>query len=349
MTAYTMLLAPACRTAPWGGRRLADEFGIECDSITNETKDDAAETIPPDADLIEPDTPDTKAAESNQPGIAEAWALSCHPDGRCRVKNGGYEGKTLAEVLSQHRDWMGAHAANFSRFPVMVKLIDCERGTSVHVHPDDEYAENLPDGQGKIDMWYIIDAAPDSEIIYGFCGELTQEELRQRIESGALHEALSYIPVKAGDIFTLEPGTVHAIGEGVLLCEIQQSANTVFRLDDFGRERELCIPEALDVAITLPPTLPPGPPAPPQLLESATITPIGVCDYFSASLMSVDGRTHIAVGEESFVSAVIVGGGGKIFTDLETLEASKGDSLFFPAGTGRVTFSGRLDAVITTI
>lgn len=333
---YTMLLEPACRTAPWGGTRLRDEFGIENKNlIKNDISDD---------ELIELDLSEADSSE-----IAEAWVLSCHPDGKSRVKNGEFKGKTLDEVLLENPRWMGRRAAKFNRFPVMVKLIDCKGGTSVHVHPDDEYAADTPDGQGKHDMWYIIDAEPDSEIIYGFTAELTQEEFRLRLEQSTLYEVLSSVKVKAGDVFNLEPGTVHAIGEGILLCEVQQSANTVYRVDDYGRERELNIPEALDVAITLPPTIPPGSTAAPEVLQSGTITPIGQCETFSASHMAVNGRAHIVVGQESFVSAVVVDGAGKVFSDREAFDVKKGGSLFFPSGIGRVTFSGKMDVIITTV
>lgn len=318
---YTLILDPVLKDSIWGGVRLKEEFGFESESER----------------------------------IAEAWVLSCHPDGRCHVKNGEFEGKTLAEVLSVRREWMGTHAKNFKRFPLLIKLIDSAEGTSIHVHPDDEYAAALPDRQGKLDLWYIIDAKEGAEVTYGFQSELTQEQLRRGIEGGSLCELLERFPVKAGDIFMLEPGTVHAIGNGVLLCEIQQSANTSFRLDDFGRvdgeesPRELNIPAALDVAITSPPTTPPGSPEPPAELDSRVETLIGECEHFKSVLMDISGRTRFFVGDKSFASIVVIDGEAKLFTNTETLRVHKGDSLFIPAKMGRLTVSGNVKIIVTTI
>lgn len=314
-------LKPVVKDYIWGGTRLRDEYG----------------------------------AESSGERAAEAWMLSCHPDGRCKVDGGEFDGKSLPEVLTQHPEYMGTDAKSFRQFPVMVKLIDAAQPTSVQVHPDDEYAAETSDGQGKFELWYIIDCAEDSEIIYGFKEEMTQEQLKLHIERGTLEEVVERIKVKPGDVFMLEPGTVHAVGAGILLAEIQQNANSAYRLydynriDDDGYLRTLQIRQAIDVAITTPPTIPPGALSTAEETDARSETLLGECDYFRTRLLETFMPTHIEAAEDTFSSVVMIDGEAKFYTEQNSITLKKGDSAFIPAGMGKITVSGQAKFLLTTI
>jgi len=339
-------LKPVAKENIWGGTRLCEEFGIEppAGSISPETAA-AAEDIGQVDD----------AEESALPKVGEVWMLSCHPDSRGKVIGGQYDGMSLPEVLTSRPDFMGSHAKRFNRFPLLIKLIDAAENLSVQVHPDDEYAADTNDAQGKTELWYVIEAEPDAEIIYGFKNELTQEQFRHAIENDTLLDELEHFKVRAGDVFFIEAGTVHAIGKGVLLAEVQQNSTTEYRIYDYGRvdaegnPRPLHIDRAIDVAITVPPTFPPGPLGPPVDVDSRTEMVLGECKYFRSVIMDTFMPTHFEVDEDSFASVVVLDGEAKFFTDDENINLRKGDSAFITAGTGRVTVSGRAIFIVTTI
>lgn len=314
-------LRPVAMSDIWGGTRLCEQFGAESDSDK----------------------------------VGELWMLSTHPDSRSRVIGGEYDGCNIAEVLTAHPEYMGAHAKNFNRFPVLIKLIDAAEDLSIQVHPDDEYAEDTDDAQGKTELWYIIDAEPDAEIVYGFKNELTQEQFRQAIENGSIVDEVEHFKVRPGDVFFLEAGTVHAVGKGVLLAEIQQNSTTEYRVFDYGRTdengepRPLHIDRAIDVAITVPPTIPPGPLGPPVDVDNRTEMVLGECRYFRSTIMDTYQPTHFEVSEDSFASVVMLDGEAKFFADDDCCLLKKGDSAFISAGSGTLTVSGRAMFVVTTI
>lgn len=305
----------------WGGSRLAEEF----------------------------DAP----VESDR--VGELWMLSCHPDARSRVDGGEYDGKSLPEVLTKHPEYMGTDAGKFSRFPLLIKLIHACDDLSVQVHPDDGYAADTPDKQGKTELWYIIDAEPDAEVICGVSEEFNQEQFRRAIQDGTLLDHLQRFKVRPGDVFFIEAGTIHSIGKGVLLAEIQQSSTTAYRIHDYGRTdgngqpRPLRIDRAVDVAITVPTVVSPESLNPPEDVDSRTQTVLGECDYFRSVLMETFMPTQIEVGGDSFASVVMLEGKATFMTDSETVTAAKGESLFIAAGTGKVRISGKATFIVTSI
>ena len=315
-------LKPVIMENIWGGTRLRDTYGLSVGSDH----------------------------------VGEMWMLSCHPESRSRIVGGVYNGSSLPEVLTAHPEYMGTHAKNFNRFPLLIKLIDAAEDLSVQVHPDDEYAEDTDDAQGKTELWYVIDAEPDAEIIYGFKNELTQEQFRHAIEDGSLLDEVEHFKVRAGDVFFIEAGTVHAIGKGVMLAEIQQNSTTEYRIYDYdrvideeGNRRPLHIDRAIDVAITVPPTFPPGPLGPPVDVDSRTEMVLGECKYFRSVIMDTYMPTHFEVTDESFASVVMIEGEAKFFADDDCIQLSKGESAFISAGSGRITVSGRAIFIVTTI
>lgn len=195
-------LTPACKDYLWGGERLREKYHIE------------SECRP----------------------LAEAWVLSCHPDGMSRIAEGENKGLTLPQAAARYEgSFWGTLCARFGEFPMLVKLIDARKDLSVQVHPDDGYAERVEHQSGKAEMWYVAEAAPGAAIYYGFDRPVTRDEIRESLKKNTLTDLLRRVPVKQGDVFYIPPGTVHAIGAGTVIAEIQQSSNVTYRLYDYGR------------------------------------------------------------------------------------------------------------------
>ncbi len=308
-------LKPSCKDYLWGGRRLAEEYGIQY----------------------------------GRDVLAEAWVLSCHPDGPSTIVNGPNRGKTLAKYIEEQGGGvLGTHCRRFRDFPILVKFIDANQNLSVQVHPGNRYALAEEHQYGKTEMWYVMDAVPNSFLYYGFKREVSREEFARRIREDTLLEVLNAVPVQKGDVLFIESGTIHAIGAGILIAEIQQNSNVTYRVYDYGRvgkdgkKRDLHIEKALAVTNRVP------------ILRSGRSYPhVADCDYFTVDRLNLNGsvmrKVEGAVGEESFVSVLVMNGSGIITCGGETVPYQKGDSFFLSAGSGSYTVEGSCDALITTI
>ena len=310
-------LTPAIKDYIWGGTRLRDEFG----------------------------------KESPLERLAESWELSCHKDGLSVVASGTYAGMTLAELIDKHPEICGKACKSAEDFPVLVKLIDARNDLSVQVHPDDDYAMRVENSFGKTEMWYIVDCDEGAELIYGFRKKISREDFRKAIEENTLLEYVNRVPVKKGDVFFIPPGTLHAIGKGMLIAEIQQSSNVTYRVFDYGRlgadgkPRELHIEKALDVTI-------PDVPAhrPENHLKNAdgkAVSDIRRCGYFYVQKLECDGRSELAEDSSSFMHLLVIGGEGDINFGGESLHIKKGSSVFVPAGNEALDITGRCSVIIT--
>lgn len=308
---YPLLLKPAIKEYVWGGNRLKTEFSFDCNS-----------------DIV-----------------AEGWMLSCHPDGPSVVINGQYAGMTLPEVVERFGEQaIGKHAAAFPYFPLLIKLIDAKQSLSVQVHPDDEYALAHEGEFGKTEMWYVVDCDPGAELIYGFKEPITKESFKQHIEQNTLTDICNSVPVHKGDVFFIAAGTLHAIGGGILIAEVQQNSNSTYRVFDFGRvgadgkPRPLHIEKALDVTLRDKPSHPYGTVGDITVLGSNTVRTLARCNLFSADLLSL--REPFSIhNNNSFVSLVCLDGSARLSYDNANFPIQKGDSVFIPAGLS-VTISG---------
>lgn len=216
------LLSPAAKDYIWGGTRLREEYNKHIDV-----------------------TP-----------LAETWECSTHPDGPSRVASGVFAGERLVDVLRAHPEFIGTHPKTDGEggLPVLIKFIDAARDLSVQVHPSDEYARTHEHGQlGKTEMWYVLEAAPGASLVYGFRQDLTRAMLAASLEDDTVEQYLQKVEIHRGDVFLIESGTVHAIGAGAMIVEIQESSNLTYRMYDYhrlgkdGKPRELHIAKALDV------------------------------------------------------------------------------------------------------
>ena len=297
-------LKPACKNYIWGGRRLVEEFGIEC------------------GDKI----------------CAEAWTLSAHPDGASTLA----DGTTLADYIRRNgKKILGTNCRRFENFPVLIKFIDAAENLSLQVHPTDSYALIHEKQFGKSEMWYILDAAEDAKLYCGFNKKISKEEFIARIKNNSLLEVLNAVPARRGDVIFIPAGTIHAIGKGVLLAEIQQNSNVSYRVYDYGRPRPLHIAQALDV-INLNP------------FECGESYPhLVACDYFVVDKLNLDGEILSAAGgtldEKTFLSVLILDGAGKISCGAEDFLYRKGDSFLLTAGAGDWEIFGRCDALLTKV
>lgn len=247
--------------------------------------------------------------------IAETWELSFHPDGLSRVAPDGT--KALAEIVSA--DDLGVNCAKFNSFPVLVKYIDAMRDLSVQVHPDDQYAMRVYGQQGKTEMWYILDSKPYGGVYLGTKEIMSASQFRQAVEEDSVIDKLKFFPVKRGDCIYIPAGTVHAIGKGVTLCEIQQNSNLTFRMYDYkrtdadGKPRELHLEDALKVARLTPCEMP-----------FVAKLPFA-CKYFS---LNVHNKSEIIGNADSFVCVTVTKG---CFT-AGGLQLGLGDTAFLSAG-----------------
>lgn len=269
---------------------------------------------------------------SKEANIAEAWELSFREDGPTLLP----DGRALKDVAT--KEDLGAKVQHFPYFPVLIKLIDSESNLSIQVHPSDDYALKNENSFGKTEMWHIIAAKPGAGLYLGFKHETNEEEVRARIKDNTLTDLLQFIPVKPGENYFIPSGTVHAIGAGVTLAEIQQNSNLTYRLYDYGRlgkdgkPRELHVDKAMKV-VSFKPYEPIRFPSP----------VMGECSYFRSILGKVE-KGVIGAPKDSFASITFLSGEGKFHG--ETFK--QGDTFFIPAGkSGEIEGNG--EYVLTII
>lgn len=278
--------------------------------------------------------------------LAESWELSCHKDGPSYIANGEYAGLTLEDyILKEGKEVLGSNAAKFQQFPVLIKFIDAAQDLSVQVHPDDSYAQEVEhQPYGKTEMWYVADCSEDAYLYFGFTKAVSAQELGQRIKENTLLEVLNKVDVKKGDTFFIEAGTIHAIGTGCLIAEIQQNSNLTYRVYDFGRkdksgnERELHIDKALQVTNR-------------DLLQPRSFGDhIASCEYFTVDKLVLEGNCVSGKTDgTTFVSFLILDGEGRIRAEEECVSFRKGDSIMISANTGPYTLEGSCEALVTTV
>ncbi|MBQ5994877.1 MAG: class I mannose-6-phosphate isomerase [Clostridia bacterium] len=315
-------LKPAFKDYLWGGTKLKTDFGFE----------------------------------SELDKLAEGWMLSCHKDGESIVDSGEFKGKTLSEYIGiKGKSVLGSNAEGYDFFPILIKLIDAKDNLSVQVHPDNEYALRVEGEYGKTECWYILDCDEGAELIYGFKKKIDADEFKRRIADGSFLEVVNRVKVKKGDFFFIEAGTLHAIGKGILLCEIQQNSNTTYRVydydrvDKYGNRRPLHTEKAIDVTVCDRPKYGTQPAEPPVPFGSGTSQLLTECRLFRVERLTVDTSAEIIPDSSSFISLIITDGEGEITDGSETLKIKKGDSIFVEAGSPKITLTGKADIIKTNV
>lgn len=313
------LLKPAGKDYLWGGCRLNDDFSKDID--------------------MNP--------------LAETWECSTHPDGPSLISTGIHSGKTLREVLKKHPEYLGSHPRTKDELPILIKFIDAKKDLSVQVHPSDEYAQKYENGQlGKTEMWYVLDASKDAKLIYGLHHDADKESIRKSIEEGTVEKYLQKVPVKKDDLFYIEAGTIHAIGAGALIAEIQENSNLTYRLYDYdrvdknGKKRELHVDKALDAANLKALSEPRQPLRVLKYSRGCAFELLCRCKYFEVHRMIVNTErcrqmVEYQADSTSFRVLLCTNGCGAIYSDDdETLCFFRGDCIFIPANSAKIKIHG---------
>lgn len=325
-------LSPAYKDYLWGGQRLKSIYGKQCDY-----------------DIL-----------------AESWELSAHEAGQSIVATGRHKGSSFGEYLNTiGKERLGWKCQSLPDFPILIKLIDAKDKLSVQVHPDDEYALSCENQYGKNEMWYVLDCEEGAGIYCGFNRDVTREEVKRRIENNTILEVLNWIPAKKGDVFFIKAGTVHAIGAGMMICEIQQSSNCTYRLydydrrDKFGNLRQLHLDKALDVLDYRKYEMPNDTNTAKDGAHGfETLLPdtfgyggklLGRCKYFECYDYQVEGNQEILLDPNSFVSIMCVAGNGSLCMGDYKVTVKVGDSVFAPAMEGKVLAQGNCELVVTHV
>lgn len=310
-----LFLKPVFQERIWGGTALKDKFGYE---------------IPNDH-------------------TGECWAISAHPNGPSVVENGEFAGKTLIELWKEQPELFGNHPTKV--FPLLTKILDANADLSVQVHPDDEYANLHENGElGKTECWYIIDCKEGAELIYGHTAN-TKEQFEKMIEDDEWKQLLRTVKIKPGDFFYVPSGTIHALGEGTLVLETQQSSDTTYRLYDYGRlqdgkPRELHIEQSVAVA-TIPhkdaDTTPEV-----KTIPGAEITKFVEAEYFTVYKWELNGQAEFQQ-DSPFLLVSVIDGGATMKVGNESYPIKKGDHFILPAGTGAFTLDGNAQMIVSHV
>ncbi len=305
-------LLPACKAAIWGGRRLKTEFG----------------------------------KRSELTAVAETWELSCHPQGESVVASGPFQGAVLSEYLRRLGPASAGTRAEGKEFPILVKFIDAADRLSVQVHPGDEYARREEGQFGKNEMWYVVDCEPGAQLLLGLRESCSREELEKAIRNNTLVERMQAVPVRKGDVYFIPAGTLHAIGKGILVAEIQQSSDVTYRVYDYGRlgqdgkPRQLHVKKALDVADTVSRPAGGAPEGPRKKIPGGALTRLKTSPWFTVDKLELSRSFEGDCGPETFEAFLCLEGSAELLGGGDSISLQKGDTVFLPACMGAYSLSG---------
>jgi mannose-6-phosphate isomerase len=318
-TFYPLTFAPIYKDYPWGGTRIIETY------------------------------------HRNPPGtlFAESWEISDHKDGMSVVSNGWMNGRTLREILEENPKEIMGTSVKDTKFPLLIKLIDAKQKLSVQVHPNDQTAKEFG-GEAKTEMWYMLGDNP-TQVYCGLNDGVTKESFIQAVEEGTSGATMRAVPVKKDDAVFVRGGRVHAIDEGCLILEIQQSSNTTYRIYDWdrmgndGKPRELHIDQALDV-INWNDTE--NPLVEPHLLvdtENFQCSEVLSCEFFKLEKLTFSAPLEVPMSGKTFHALFISEGEATISWGDETLTAKPGTSILIPAAMPAYTLAGKATVLRTTI
>jgi mannose-6-phosphate isomerase len=318
---YPLTFDPIFKDYPWGGRNLGEKLG---------------RNIP---DGI----------------VAESWEIAAHPHGSSTVNNGPLAGLTLPQVQEKLGLALvgsrNAAALARGKFPLLIKLLDAHRWLSVQVHPNDDYAQKHEGEWGKTEMWLVLDAQPDAELIFGFKPGVDRERFAQAIADGRVEDWLHRVPVQPGTVIFVPTGAIHALGEGIIIAEIQQNSDVTYRIYDWGRPRPLHVQQALDVLDF--DLIEPGPYRPITLLddEGLHVEQIGACDYFETERLTMPaGSSFFGLCDgETFEIWAVLQGEATLSWDGEPLTLRGVSWVLLPAEFGEFQIEAGEDSVLLRV
>lgn len=262
----------------------------------------------------------------------------------------------MREVLAAHPEYLGTHPLQTTNgrpeLPILIKLIDAKQDLSVQVHPDDDYAGKYEGQWGKTEMWYVLAARKNAELVYGFNRDVSESQLREAVTEGTIGSLLNHVPVHKDDLFFIEAGTVHAIGAGCLVAEIQQSSNLTYRLYDYdrvdkaGKKRDLHIDKALRVARLSSSAAPRQPMRVLKYRSGYASELLTRCKYFQVERVLLNTETQrnlvsFQTGINSFHALLCTDGCGNMSWDGDGMNFFKGDCIFVPAESVELKLHGK--------
>lgn len=283
---------------------------------------------------------------------AESWEISANSNGNCKILNGEYKDKTLADLFNDKEakeKVFGTKCTNMKEFPLLIKFIDAKNNLSIQVHPDDEYAQTIGLSNGKNEMWYIMDCEDDSKIVGGLNKKLNNNQLEEVINNNTIKDYLNYINVKSGDSIYIPAGTLHAILKNTLICEIQQNSDTTYRVYDWdrigndGKPRELHKKEAAETIKT-------------EIIPEVKHTDncevyqkIAENQYFEVYKINCKEVFKDYTNGDTFHTINVVNGNGIIETEYQKIEIKTGDSFIIPATIGKYKIIGKIELLRTNV
>ncbi len=275
----------------------------------------------------------------------ESWEIAAHKNSISTVSNGPLAGKKLDNLISNWPGRMiGKEQKTMDSFPLLIKLLDASDKLSIQVHPHNNYAKLVSGESGKSEMWYILSAEPKAKLIYGFKKGTTCRDIRKAINSGNLEKYLNEISVKPGDTFYIPAGTVHGIGKGILLAEIQENSDTTYRLYDWnrtdkrGNKRPLHINKALEVI-----NFDFSKHDFKNLIydhENYRQNYLAACSSFAVEKINIKKEFFLNTEGNKFYIILSLKGNGKIYYHKDIFNFSSGESIFLPASLGAMKITG---------
>lgn len=271
--------------------------------------------------------------------IGESWDVSCHPHGVSVVANGEFKGMRLDELTKLKGNEILGSKISKDWFPLLVKLINAKDKLSVQVHPDNKYAEEAEGEMGKTEVWYVVEAFEGANLVVG-TKECTKEQFEEALKAGKFDKLMNKVYVKKGDVYFVKSGLIHAIGEGVIIAEIQQNSDTTYRVYDYNRGRELHVQKALDVAdLSLRGEKSRGL----KIDEDGySKTYFCLCEHFSLELYDIEKSVKESSNKERFYIFTAVEGEGEIRYKDGAESIKKGDSFMIPASLGDYEIVGKI-------
>ena len=309
----TVKLKPAYKDYIWGGEKLRSIYGKDTDIFP----------------------------------VAESWELSCHKDGLSKISGGENDGKTLESYIKEHKGCLGTMCKG-EELPILIKLIDAQDNLSVQVHPEDALAKEWENQNGKTEMWYVVGADKGAKMTCGMKQDTTKEELEEAIKNNTVEELLNTVPSKKGDVFFVEAGTVHAIGKGNVIAEIQQNSNVTYRLYDYGRIGKDGKPRELHIekGVMSSNCKKSEPRKIPTCSDGTRL--LGSCEYFAVKEMNITGTKTLCADEKSYHAIIVVDGETELITENYAQKIKLGETVFIPANMGEYSLSGKATVLLTT-
>lgn len=320
MNLYPLQLSGVTKSPIWGGKRLLNDWGKTSDA----------------------------------PTVGESWELTVRKNEKSKIVNGALAGRTLNEAIDTFGADITGGGFDSSDFPILIKLIDAADRLSVQVHPDDGYAARMENDRGKTEMWYIVDADPDAEIICGLVDGMGREDFAAAVADKDVSRALKRQPVTPGETYFIPAGLAHAIGGGILIAEIQQNCDLTYRVYDYDRRqpdgslRELHVAKALDVtrpfteeeinAIRYSRTH--------GVAEAADV--LADCDFFRVEKKCLNG-TSVELKPNTMQHLLCLDGSAEMLCDGARYEIARGESWLIPAALSGVTLLGNATVLVTAV